>query len=162
QPASARLDPLGNYACGMPATLCRPIVILDPKEAGMEQLINTLLRRYETGGLSRRELVGSIALLTLAGGSASAATAFPSTSLNHVSIQVGNLERSVDFYRRTFGLAVQTENKAQALVQLKLGNSHISIHRHDGPASIEHFAVGLAPFNKDQVVAELKARGATA
>ncbi len=128
----------------------------------MEQLINSLLCGYETGTMSRRELVGSLALLTLASGSATAAAAFPATSLNHVSIQVGNLQRSVDFYQKTFGLAVQTENKAQELVQLKLGNGHLSIHQHDGPASIDHFAIGLDPFNKDQVVAALKARGATA
>jgi catechol 2,3-dioxygenase-like lactoylglutathione lyase family enzyme len=128
----------------------------------MEQLINTLLRRYETGTMSRRELVGSLAALSLAGGSASAAQAFPAVSLNHVSIQVSNLERSVAFYQKTFGLPLQTENKAQQLVQLKLGGGHLSLHQHNGPASIDHFAIGLEPFNRDQAVAALKARGATA
>ena len=128
----------------------------------MEQLINTLLHRYDAGTLSRRELVGSLAALTLAGGSASAAAAFPTVSLNHVSIQVANLQRSVDFYQKTFGLPLQTENKAQQLVQLKLGSGHLSIHQNNGAASIDHFAIGLDPFNRDQVVAALKARGATA
>ncbi|HYM18079.1 MAG TPA: VOC family protein [Micropepsaceae bacterium] len=128
----------------------------------MEQLIHTLLKHYETGTMSRRELVGSLAALSLAGSSASAAQAFPAVSLNHASIQVSNLQRSVDYYQKTFGLQVQTENKAQQLVQLKLGSGHLSIHQQNGPASIDHFAIGLEPFNRDQVGAALKARGATA
>jgi catechol 2,3-dioxygenase-like lactoylglutathione lyase family enzyme len=127
----------------------------------MEQLINTLLRHYETGTMSRRELIGSLATLSVAG-TASAAAAFPATSLNHASIQVADLKRSVDFYQKTFGLPLQTENKAQQLVQLKLGSGHLSIHQNTGPASIDHFAIGLDPFNRDQVIAALKARGATA
>src|SRR5262249_37263455 len=143
----------------------RPIIGAHSREATMEQLISNLLKRYETGTLSRRELVGGLSLLALGGASASAAPAsapFPKVSLNHVSIQVANLQRSVDFYQKTFGLPVQSENKAQELVQLKLGDGHISLHRHDGPATVDHFAIGLDPFNRDQVVAALKARGATA
>jgi len=132
----------------------------------MEQLINTLINRYETGTLSRRELVGTLALLSLAGTSASAAPApaeFENISLNHVSIVVGNLDRSVDFYRKTFSLPVQTENRANKLVQLKLGRSHISIHEQAGAkGAVDHFAIGVDRFNRDTVVAELARRGATA
>ncbi|HMI96240.1 MAG TPA: VOC family protein, partial [Micropepsaceae bacterium] len=75
----------------------------------MEQVINNLLGRYERGALSRRELVGALAVVALTNQSASAA-GFESSTLNHVSITVSNLQRSVEFYRNVFGLPVQSEN----------------------------------------------------
>lgn len=126
----------------------------------MEQLINGLIGRYEKGGLSRRDLVGALAALSLTGGSAAAA-GFESSALNHVSIVVSDLQRSIEFYQRVFGLPLQSENKAAQLVQLKLGKSHLSIRRADGPKGVDHFAIGLERFNKDSVIADLKARGAT-
>ena len=125
----------------------------------MEQVLNGLLGRYERGALSRRDLVGALAVVALTNQSASAA-GFESSTLNHVSITVSNLQRSVEFYRNVFGLPVQSENKAAELVQLKLGPSHLSIRRGDGPKGVDHFAIGLDRFNKDSVIADLKARGA--
>ena len=128
----------------------------------MEQVIDSLVGRYERGALSRRDLVGALAVLSATGASAWAAPAgFESSTLNHVSITVSNLQRSVDFYQRVFGLALQSENKTAELVQLKLGKSHLSIRRGDGAKGVDHFAIGLDRFNKDSVIADLKARGAT-
>src|SRR6266576_412032 len=115
----------------------------------MEQVINNLLGRYERGALSRRDLVGALAVVALTNQSASAA-GFESSTLNHVSITVSNLQRSVDFYRNVFGLPVQSENKAAELVQLKLGPSQLSIRRADGPKGGDHCAIGLDRFNNDQ------------
>jgi catechol 2,3-dioxygenase-like lactoylglutathione lyase family enzyme len=126
----------------------------------MEKLIDGLVGRYENGALSRRDLVGALAALTVSATGASAA-GFESNTLNHVSIIVGDLQRSVSFYQRVFGLTLQSENKAAQLVQLKLGKSHLSIRRGDGAKGVDHFAIGLDRFNKDSVIADLKARGAT-
>ena len=126
----------------------------------MEQLINNLLGNYEKGALSRRELVGTLALLALGSQSASAAE-FESSSLNHVSIVVSNLQRSIEFYQKTFGLPVQSEDKATETVLLKLGKNHLSIRHRAGPTGVDHFAIGLDRFNKDSDVADLKRRGAT-
>jgi catechol 2,3-dioxygenase-like lactoylglutathione lyase family enzyme len=125
----------------------------------MEQVIGSLLGRYESGTLSRRDLVGALAVLSMTGGTASAA-GFESSSLNHVSIIVTDLGRSVEFYQRVFGLPLQSENKTAQLVQLKLGKGHLSIRRADRPKGVDHFAIGLDRFNKDQVIAGLKSRGA--
>src|SRR5260370_27741876 len=121
----------------------------------MEQVINGLIGRYERGALSGRDLVGALAVLALANQSALAA-GFESSTLNHVSITVSNLQRSVEFYRNVFGLPIQSENKAAELVQLKLGPSHLSIRRADGPKGVDHFAIGLDRFNTHSVSADLK------
>ena len=126
----------------------------------MEQVINSLIGRYEKGALSRRELVVALAALGVAGGDAFAAPAgFTGASINHVSISCSDLQRTVDFYSRTFGLQRQGQGQPN-LVQLKVGNQHLSI-RKDAKKGFDHFAIGIDGFNKDSVIADLKARGAT-
>ena len=127
----------------------------------MENIINGLIGRYENGALSRRELVGALAALSVAGKSAFAAEAgFQSAGINHVSITASNLERSVAFYTRVFNLTRQPRPDAN-LVQLTVGKTaHLSLRQGANPR-FDHFAVGIEGFNKDRVIADLKARGAT-
>ena len=125
----------------------------------MEQVISSLIGRYEKGALSRRELVVALAAMGIAGGDAFAAPAgFTGATINHVSITGSNLQRTVDFYSKTFGLARQGQGAAN-LVQLKVGNQHLSIRQAAKPG-FDHFAIGIEGFNKDAVIADLKARGA--
>jgi catechol 2,3-dioxygenase-like lactoylglutathione lyase family enzyme len=126
----------------------------------MEQVISGLLRGYEKGTLSRRELVGALAALSVTGGSAFAATpGFTGATLNHVSIVGSNLQRTVDFYSKTFNLARQGQGQAN-LIQLAVGKgAHLSIRQGAKPG-FDHFAIGIEGFNKDAVIADLKARGA--
>jgi catechol 2,3-dioxygenase-like lactoylglutathione lyase family enzyme len=126
----------------------------------MENIINGLIGRYENGALSRRELVGALAALSVAGKSAFAADAgFQSASINHVSITASNLERSVAFYSRAFNLTRQGRPDAN-LVQLTVGKTaHLSLRQGANPR-FDHFAIGIDGFNKDRVIADLKARGA--
>jgi len=126
----------------------------------MERVINGLLKRYEQGALSRRELVGTLAALSVTGGSALAAPAgFTGASINHVSITGSNLQRTVDFYARVFSLAREGQGQPN-LIQLAVGKGqHLSIRQGAKPG-FDHFAIGIEGFNKDAVIADLKARGA--
>jgi catechol 2,3-dioxygenase-like lactoylglutathione lyase family enzyme len=127
----------------------------------MEALINGLIGKYERGALSRRELVGALAALSVAGNSAFAADAgFQSAGINHVSITASNLQRTIDFYTRTFALTRNPGQNAN-LVQLQVGkDAHLSIRQGANPR-FDHFAIGIAGYNKDRVIANLRARGAT-
>src|SRR5437867_7816317 len=101
----------------------------------MERLINGLLGQYEKGALSRRELVGALAALSVTGWSAAAAQAgLEAASINHVSITGSNLQRTVDFYSRVFNLPRQGQGQAN-LVQLAVGKKagHLSIRRGAKP-----------------------------
>jgi catechol 2,3-dioxygenase-like lactoylglutathione lyase family enzyme len=126
----------------------------------METLINGLIGQYEKGALSRRELVGALAALGATGSAAFAADAgFQSANINHVSITASNLQRTVDFYSRVFNLARQPGQNAN-LVQLAVGrDAHLSIRQGANPR-FDHFAFGIEGFNKDRVIANLRARGA--
>src|SRR5689334_16142771 len=99
------------------------------RRAVMEHEISTLIGRYEKGSLSRRELVATLAMLAAAPTIASAAPAgFASAGLNHVSVTVSDLNRSVEFYRRVFALLVMPQN-GNNLVQLGVGKQHLSIRQ---------------------------------
>ncbi len=75
----------------------------------MENVIANLVKRFERGSLTRRELVQSLAILVAAPRSASA-DGFQCSGVDHVSIGVSNLQRSAAFYQKTFGLAVLKES----------------------------------------------------
>ena len=126
----------------------------------MEHLISDLLTRFERGGLTRRELIQALAMVAVAGGTASAA-GLQAGSINHVSILVSDLQRSIDFYRRVFGLSVVNEDKANQIVRLGVGKILVSIRREPPAGLVDHFAIGVERFNKESVTRDLKELGLT-
>jgi catechol 2,3-dioxygenase-like lactoylglutathione lyase family enzyme len=127
------------------------------KEDSMKSTISRLLEAYERGKMSRRQLVQGLALLA-AGSSAAQAAGFQGNSVNHISLQVSNLQRSTDFYQRVFGCPV---NKRDGNNQLVFGKNFLVLREGKPAAKVDHFAIGVDNFNKDSVSADLKARGAT-
>ena len=123
----------------------------------MTNTISRLLEAYEKGKMSRRQLVQGLALLA-AGSSTAQAAGFQGNSVNHISLQVSNLQRSTDFYQRVFGCTV---NKRDGNNQLMFGKNFLVLREGKPAAKVDHFAIGVDNFNKDSVTADLKARGAT-
>jgi len=123
----------------------------------MKGTISKLLEAYENGKMSRRDLVGGLALLAAGSGTASAA-GFQGNSVNHISLFVSNLQRSTDFYQRVFGCTV---NKRDGNNQLMFGKNFLVLRPGNPAAKVDHFAIGVDNFKKDAVTADLKARGAT-
>jgi catechol 2,3-dioxygenase-like lactoylglutathione lyase family enzyme len=125
----------------------------------VEHVISSLLGRYESGTLTRRELIQGLAILALAGGTASAAdTGFAATTINHVSIQVSDIKRSAEFYMRAFGLPKRKAGNPDA-VRLGVGPSHLTLRQEKPSGNVDHFCLGIDKFNHDSVVRDLKARG---
>ena len=129
----------------------------------MEKIISDLVGRFEKGSLSRRELVQGLAMLAATGGTAAAQEAvdFKEANIDHMSIHVADLQRSVDFYKKMFGFTVVSQDQAGGI--LRLGNSRtlVSIN-NGGPAGvIDHYAIGIPRFNADAVKGYLTQRGAT-
>ena len=123
----------------------------------MTNTISRLLEAYEKGKMSRRQLVQGLALLA-AGSSTAQAAGFQGNSVNHISLQVSNLQRSTDFYQRVFGCTV---NKRDGNNQLVFAKNFLVLREGKPAAKVDHFAIGVDNFNKDSVTADLKARGAT-
>jgi glyoxylase I family protein len=129
----------------------------------METIISDLLARFEKGSLDRRDLVRGLALLAA---SATTATAqeesdFKAANIDHVSIQVANLQRSVDFYQKMFGFTVVSEDKPQGIVRVGNGRVLVSFNNQNPAGKIDHFSIGIPRYNKEAVTRYLQQRGAT-
>ncbi len=123
----------------------------------MKSEISRLLEVYENGKMSRRGLIQALALLA-AGSATVEAAGFQGNSINHVSLYVGNLQRSTDFYQRILGCTV---NKRDGNNQLVFGKNFLVLREGKPAAKVDHFAIGVDNFNKESVTADLKTRGAT-
>jgi len=127
----------------------------------VEPVISDLVTRFERGTLTRRELIGALALLAGTGATTSAAT-LKGASINHVSVLVTDMARSIDFYGRVFGLTLVNEDKANKIARLGAGGKVlVSLRIEPPPGMIDHFAIGVEGFNRDAVTADLKGFGLT-
>jgi catechol 2,3-dioxygenase-like lactoylglutathione lyase family enzyme len=135
-------------------------------EAPMELLISNLVSRFEQGALSRRELIEGLALLAASGTAAVAAPApqttvdFTRANIDHVSIKVADMQRSMDFYQKMFGFTVVSEDKPGGIVRLG-NNMKVLVSINNGkPASVmDHYALGIPGFNADAVRRHVMERG---
>src|SRR3982074_50274 len=102
----------------------------------MESIISDLWSRFEKGSLSRRELVGGLAMLAASGTGAAAAQQevdFKTATIDHISIQVADLQRSTEVYKKMFGFSVVSEDKPLGIVRLGNDRSLVSLN-HQSPA----------------------------
>jgi catechol-2,3-dioxygenase len=133
----------------------------------MEAIISDLLSRFEKGALTRRGLIQGLTMVAAAGGAAQAPAQAPQTALkaakiDHMSIQVSDLPRSIAFYQKMFGLTTVSEDKPNEIVRLGVGNrALVSLHHKNPTGLVDHFAIGVENFNKDAVTRQLTALGAT-
>ena len=131
----------------------------------MNAIVSTLLERFDRGMLTRRDLMQGLALLAAGSGAAAQGqtpeSAMKAAKIDHISIQVSDLARSVAFYENLFGLTVVGEDKPNEIVRLGVGKTLVSLHHKNPTAVVDHFAIGIEKFNRDAVTQTLKARGVT-
>ena len=128
----------------------------------MESIISSLLAQFEKGSLSRRELVQGLAMLA-AGGTVAAAQDnidFKTADIDHVSIQVADLQRSVEFYQKMFVFSVVSEDKPLGIVRLGNTRTLVSLNRQSPAAIVDHFSIGVPRFTKEAATRYLTQRGA--
>jgi len=127
--------------------------------------LDSLLQQYENGQLSRRDLLGALALLIAApsAGSAAAQTASKPVgavkSMNHVSIFVPDVKKAVQFYQDLFGMPILTRQDAG--INLSTGNGFFGLYPRAGATagSIDHICFGMENFDADAVLKQLADRG---
>ena len=130
-------------------------------EGHVEHMISDLVTRFERGGLTRRELIQALAMIAAAGTTASAAS-LKSGSINHVSVLVTDMPRSIDFYNKIFGLSVVNEDRPNKISRLGIGNRVlVSLRVEPPPGLVDHFAIGVESFDKAAVTGFLKEMGLT-
>ena len=132
------------------------------KEVAMESIISDLVSRFENGSLSRRELVCGLAMLAASGTAAAQEDLdFKGADIDHVSIHVADMQRSVDFYQRMFGFSVVSQDQQGGIIRLGNTKVLVSLNR-GGPAGIvDHFAIRIPRFTREAAARYLTQRGAT-
>lgn len=130
----------------------------------MQGVIDDMVLRYETGRLSRRELIRGLAMLAAAGPALAAdsppAPPLPATGIDHICVRVQDLERSTQFYGALFGVAPLSEDKEHRIVRLGIGKHVMVSLRQDEPyGTIDHFCIKVDGFKKDVAARVLQKRG---
>jgi catechol 2,3-dioxygenase-like lactoylglutathione lyase family enzyme len=126
----------------------------------MEAVIARLLNEFESGKLTRRQLVQTLALVAVGSPVASAVaqsvqTPHPTPQsspwktvwLDHISYAVSDYKRSVDFYTSLLGWEVQrgTDNGRQAFLDINgIGGIIIRNGRRPGQGQVANGTAGIA------------------
>lgn len=123
----------------------------------MKDVISKLLKSYDDRKLSRRELAQGLAVLA-AGAQTASAAGFQGSTINHVSLQVSDLNKSSDFYRKVLGVTVNVRDGSN---QAMIGRDFLVLRKGSPAGKIDHIAIGINNFDKNSVTADLKSRGVT-
>ncbi len=125
----------------------------------MNPAVDTLLTQYESGRMSRRDLVALLTALAMPLPAAAQTAVLKAATLNHASLIVSDLDRSVSFYQRTFGLPVKSTQ--QGGVNLAVGDAFLGVYQGGANAMphINHVCFGIRGFDPAATVAALEAQG---
>jgi catechol 2,3-dioxygenase-like lactoylglutathione lyase family enzyme len=125
----------------------------------MEITISNLVKSYENGHMSRRQLIQALALMTSAAtaGTSAPPAPLPARSVNHIAITVSDVKKSSDWYKELFGLVPEQDTATAAV--LGFGNTVLVLRPGQNPGRLTHFCFGVKGFNMAQAEAELKKRG---
>jgi catechol 2,3-dioxygenase-like lactoylglutathione lyase family enzyme len=121
----------------------------------MMQTIDAMLRKFEQGKLSRRQLVASLASLAT-GAQAAAKPELRAISINHVTVKVPNLQRTSEFYQEFFGMPLKQHSATTHI--LGVGDSFFGIEQGEGSPRLDHYDFGIAAFHADEARAKLRKR----
>lgn len=136
----------------------------------MEMVISQLLKQFEDGNVTRRQLIQGLAAAALAARGAAPVQAqdagFRTMNFDHASYDVTDYRRTRDFYAGLLGMAVANDNAKDAC-ELHFGDPRgvgvrdrqmISIQTR-AAARVDHFAFKIDNWDTDRVRAELERRG---
>jgi catechol 2,3-dioxygenase-like lactoylglutathione lyase family enzyme len=80
--------------------------------------------------------------------------------VDHVSIQVTDLQRSIAFYQKMFGFSVINQDQPLGIVRLGTNKVLVSLNRQSPAGIVDHFAIGIPQFSKESAARYLQQRGA--
>lgn len=140
----------------------------------MENVIAELLKDFEHGKMSRRQLIRSLALAAAAvsvpgTSAAQSGKGFKTIGVDHIDYRVADYAKTRDFYADLMGMTVTRDNGKNGCDLNFGGNSRLIARTHrqepgqpatpTPQAQVNHFAFWIDDWNTDRVVAELKRRG---
>jgi catechol 2,3-dioxygenase-like lactoylglutathione lyase family enzyme len=125
----------------------------------MNHTIDNLVRQFERGRLTRRQLVQGLLVVAAAPVLAQERPigAFRPTGIDHVQITVTDLKATQQFYEKLFGVTTTSPNPTQLSLGLGLAGNTISVHGESGPIKpIDHFGIAVQDFSTEAALATVK------
>jgi hypothetical protein len=132
----------------------------------MHRRIENMVAAFERGQVTRRQLVGQLALL--AAGTAclpravsgaapqSAGNTFTATGLDHIALDVTDLARSRDFYRKH--LALEPMSESASSIFMRCGKHFVALFKSERPA-MDHYCYAIEHYEPADAGERLKAAG---
>lgn len=128
----------------------------------MKEHIERMVDDFETGRLSRRQLVKHLtaAAAVLAAGARSAGAqgdpTFQATGVDHLALTVTDIDRSRRFYERHLGLETTSCSASQCF--LSCGRDFLALFRGSQPG-LDHFSFAIEGYRPSDAVSRLEAAG---
>jgi catechol-2,3-dioxygenase len=130
----------------------------------MFNYIDSLVKGFENGRLSRRELVARIATCaaivsggrTIASGGRPGESTFKARELNHVALNVTDVARSRDFYRNHLDLSVLQEGGNSCF--MRVGEHFLALFQSAKPG-LDHYCYTIDNYDPATAVEKLKTAG---
>jgi catechol 2,3-dioxygenase-like lactoylglutathione lyase family enzyme len=116
------------------------------------------------GHLSRRRLLLSLPGLLMAPPlfAQTGGARIRVTGINHVTLSVSDVKRSVDFYQGLFGMPVTSRQGMTTNLRVGAGPQFLGVSAAgSNPPSINHLCLGVEGFDVDRITAALARRGIT-
>jgi len=133
----------------------------------MNHTLDHIMDEYDTGRMTRRQLLARLAtLLALAGGATRGAGAeptaagggstFEATEINHIALRVTDVGRSRDFYVQHLGMKVTRDSAGSAF--LTCGKNFTALFRGAEPG-LDHYCYSVKDYDVDAAERKLRAAG---
>jgi catechol-2,3-dioxygenase len=130
----------------------------------MENYVESLVMSFEKGKMSRRDLVkriSGLAALTVGLGGTSAIaqepeSTFTATGLNHIALNVPDIEKSRDFYVKHLGMKVSRQGSNNCF--MTCGPHFVALFRNSTP-SMNHYCYSVQGYSVQDAAKKLKAEG---
>ena len=130
----------------------------------MTNEIARAVERYDSGRMTRRELVTHLAALAVVFGaagrsslSAADSSTFEGLGLNHIALHVTDVPRSRDFYVKHLGLSV-TSDCGERSCFLDCGDQFVALFRAERPG-MAHYCYAIKDFDLAVAEEKLNAQG---
>jgi catechol 2,3-dioxygenase-like lactoylglutathione lyase family enzyme len=123
----------------------------------MRKQIEGLVAAFESGRLTRRQLV--CALTAMAGGAQALRSEplFTARNVNHATLSVADVERSKRFYQRLFGAIIRSEFPDGC--NLGMGPNFLGLFKKPKPGLVDHVCIGIDGYDVHKTATVLKQNG---
>ncbi|HWY63183.1 MAG TPA: VOC family protein [Rhizomicrobium sp.] len=125
----------------------------------METLVEKMLTDFEKGLLSRRQLAATLTGLAVSTAipAVAATPSLKAITLNHVTVQVPNLQKTSKFYQDFFGMKLAQHSETIHI--LSVGEQFFGLEQASGPATLNHYDFGLQGWNAAAMRAKVASHG---